>query len=75
MPGKLYRRDATTTDPVEREAAAVLESIGADLIFVLDPASEAYCAVDIHDPAANTADWASIMAALARARSNGGEPR
>lgn len=75
IPGKLYRRDATTTDPVEREAAAVLESIGADLIFVLDSASEAYCAVDIHDPAANTADWASIMAALARARSNGGEPR
>ena len=56
------------TGAAERDAAAVLESIGADLIFVLDPATEAFCAVEIQDPNVNTTDWAKILAALVQSK-------
>jgi len=75
QPNRIYRRnpprgpEATAHDTSHRDAAAVLESIGADILFVIDPNTDAYCAVEVQDPTANTADWAKILAALARAKS------
>lgn len=66
--GQVYHRNETATGVAERDAAAVLESIGADLIFVLDPATEAFCAVEIQDPNVNTTDWAKILAALVQSK-------
>lgn len=72
-PGRIYRRDhpsapGSSNDPSDRDAAAVLENIGADVLFVVDPSSDAYCAVAIQDPTVNTVDWAKILAALAAAK-------
>ena len=66
--GQVYHRDETASGAVERDAAAVLESIGADLIFVLDPGTDALCAVEVQDPNVNTADWAKILAALVQSK-------
>jgi len=65
--GHVYRREGATITATERDAAAVLESIGADLIFVLDPQTQTFCAVEVQDANANTADWAKVLAALAKA--------
>lgn len=71
-PGQVYRREGPTHSATERDAAAVLESIGADLMFVLDTRTDALCAVEIQDPSVNTADWAEILAALAHAKDTSG---
>lgn len=68
QPGQVYRRTTRSQDPTDRDAAAVLENIGADLLFVLDISTDALCAVEVQDPSLNTEDWANILAALAVAK-------
>lgn len=68
QPGQVYRRQTISQDSIHRDAAAVLESIGADLLFVLDTSTDALCAIEVQDPALNTEDWANILAALAVAK-------
>jgi hypothetical protein len=68
QPGQVYRRTTRSQDPTDRDAAAVLENIGADLLFVLDISTDALCAVEVQDPSLNTEDWANILAALVVAK-------
>jgi len=67
-PGRVFHRTPATNQASDLRAAAVLESVGADLMFLLDPKTDALCMVEIHDPGANTVDWARVIAALASSK-------
>jgi hypothetical protein len=68
--GRLYARTAPNTAEQDRQVAAVLDSLGADFLFKIDPAHQGFCAVTVQDPTSNTRDWAQIVASLVQAKAS-----
>ncbi|MGB1146558.1 MAG: hypothetical protein ACPG4M_01595 [Alphaproteobacteria bacterium] len=66
--GRLYGKDPSGPNEQERQIAAVLDSLGADFLFKIDPGRKGFCVVEVQDPTSNTRDWAQIVASLVQAK-------